>query len=336
MKRSTHMLVVAAALWLAQPTVSLGETVDTSAIETARASFYQGVKLFNEGSFEAALAEFRKGYRLSPSYRILYNIAQTYFELHDYVNAHEFLKQYLRDGKSEIPATRRVQVAELNAKLEERISHLAIVCNLDGADVRVDDISVGTSPLDGAIPVNAGPRRISAVKAGYPVAAQIVTVSGGETTTLVLKIPLLKPNPTTEDANPSAGAKPAASLLAKKIGEGQHSQGTAVTLGLLVTGSCAVATVVFGWLAWNAKGDFERELGKIPNSKVSMDNARSTVKIYAYTSDAFAIATLLSAGVTGYFLVSGKEVPDRSKHPRRPSSVSLAPTLGGVLLQGVW
>jgi tetratricopeptide (TPR) repeat protein len=340
MKRSLQMLVVAATSWLAQATVSHAETVDTSTIETARTGFRQGVKLFNEGSFEAALAEFRKGYRLSPNYRILYNIAQTYFELHDYVNAQEALKQYLRDGKSEIPATRRVQVAELNNKLEERIGHLTIVCNLDGADVRVDDLSVATSPLDSAIPVNAGPRRISAVKAGYPVAAQMVTVSGRDAATLVLEIPLLKQRSPIEATSPSAasatGTRPTPSLFAERIGEEKHRQGSAATLGLVVTGSCAAATAVFSWLAWRAKGDFEREIGKIPTSRARVDSARSTLKTYAYASDAFAVATLLSAGMTGYFLFSDKDEADQSKRPRRSRSVGLAPTLGGAVFQGVW
>jgi hypothetical protein len=340
MKRSTQMLVFAATLWLARPPVSWAENVDTSVIETARASFRQGVKLFNEGSFEAALAEFRKGYRLSPSYRILYNIAQTYFELHDYVNAQDFLRQYLRDGKSEIPATRRAQVAELNEKLEERIGHLTIVCNVEGADVRVDDISVGLSPLVAAVPVNAGPRRISAVKAGYPVAAQMLTVSGRDTTPLVLEIPLLKQKPAIEATSPSAapptGTRSTSSFVAERIGEEKHGLGRAATVGLVVTGTCAIGTAVFSWLAWNAKGDFDRELREVPTSRASVDSARSTLKTYAYASDAFAAATLLSAGVTAYFLIYGNGEADRSKHPRKPRSVGLAPAIGGVFVQGVW
>src|SRR5664279_276256 len=58
----------------------------------ASVSFRQGVELYREANFEAALVEFRKAYQLSPSYKVLYNIAQSYFELHDYVNAQTNLR----------------------------------------------------------------------------------------------------------------------------------------------------------------------------------------------------------------------------------------------------
>src|SRR6266498_3420123 len=74
---------------------SSGRAQTEGNVEKARASFQQGVDLFHEGNFEAALAEFRKAYATAPSYRILYNIAQAYYELHDYVNALKTYQQYL-------------------------------------------------------------------------------------------------------------------------------------------------------------------------------------------------------------------------------------------------
>ena len=59
-----------------------GRTQTEGNVEKARASFQQGVDLFHEGNFEAALAEFRKAYATAPSYRLLYNIAQAYYEIH--------------------------------------------------------------------------------------------------------------------------------------------------------------------------------------------------------------------------------------------------------------
>ena len=158
------------------------------AIEKARASFFQGVELYKEGSFEAALAEFRRAYETTPVYRVLYNIAQAYFELHDYVNSYANLKEYVQQGGDEISAARRAQVDELSRKLERRIAYLEIVCDASDADIRIDDVSVGKSPLAMAVPVNAGPRRVSAVKLGYPVVARVVTVAGAERAKVKLEI----------------------------------------------------------------------------------------------------------------------------------------------------
>ena len=68
------------------------------------------------------MAEFRKAYQISPSYRVLYNIAQTQYALHDFVGAYKSLMQYMSEGGGEIPADRRTQVDEMLAKLEERIA----------------------------------------------------------------------------------------------------------------------------------------------------------------------------------------------------------------------
>src|SRR5690349_17758223 len=78
-------------------------------VDEARSRFQKGVQLFHEGGYEAALAEFRKAYQLAPSYRLLYNIAQVHYELHDYVSALKSFRQYVVEGGTEIPADRREQ-----------------------------------------------------------------------------------------------------------------------------------------------------------------------------------------------------------------------------------
>src|SRR5450631_2422239 len=129
MKRNVSILAAGLSFLLASSALAAGPADASNATERARANFHHGVKLYNEGSFEAALAEFRRAYQISPNYRLLYNIAQAYFDLHDYVNSLKALKQYVQEGGSEIAADRRIEVSELNQKLEERIANLDIVCS---------------------------------------------------------------------------------------------------------------------------------------------------------------------------------------------------------------
>ncbi|MET0596064.1 MAG: hypothetical protein ABW133_25410, partial [Polyangiaceae bacterium] len=82
---------------------------DKTAVDEARQRFQKGVQLFHEWSFEAALAEFRKAYQLAPSYRLLYNIAQVHYELHNYVDALKAFRQYLNEGGTDVPVDRRTQ-----------------------------------------------------------------------------------------------------------------------------------------------------------------------------------------------------------------------------------
>src|SRR6188768_2257405 len=81
-----------------------------SATTEARERFQRGVSLYREGSFDAALAEFRRAYEIAPNYRILYNLAQVQVERHDSVAALTLFGQYLQQGDTEIDAERRAQV----------------------------------------------------------------------------------------------------------------------------------------------------------------------------------------------------------------------------------
>ncbi len=309
---------------------------DTAADQRARAAFHRGVQLYNEGSIEAALAEFNKANQLSPNYRLLYNIAQTQFELHDYVGAAKTLKQYLREGGSEIAAERRAQVAEMNRKLEERIGQIEIACNLDGAEIRIDDLPVGVSPLASAVAVNAGPRRIAAIKAGYPTAVRLVTVPGMEKTKVALEIEQAN----GDEAGEGAVAAPAVSKdqIAGSVDQkaDQRSSRGALIASAAVAGGCAVATGVFAILALQAENDFDRELKAVPTTKDKVDDARSKMKLYAHATDAFGAATLLSAGVAVYFLLTASTESDAPRASSPSRSIAVAPTVGGLVLQGAW
>jgi tetratricopeptide (TPR) repeat protein len=328
MKTNAATLAAGLLFFIAPSALAAGPADSASAIERARAVFHQGVQLYNEGSFEAALAEFRKAYQLSPNYRLLYNIAQTYFELHDYVSSSKTLKQYVQAGGSEISSARRAEVNELNQKLDDRIAYLDIACNVDGADIRVDEISVGVSPLAPAVPVNAGPRRITAVKAGYAVAAQMVTVVGGERSKVSFNIAALAQG---ESADLSAKGMPSSFLESEASPKGPSHTG--LITSTIITGGLAIATGVFGLLALRAKSDFEGELGQIPNSKDSIDSARTKMKTYAYVTDGLGLATVASGVVSLVFLLTDS---GSKKKSNAESSVALVPTVGGLLLHGAW
>lgn len=332
MKRNVTTLAACLLLLLVSSAKAAGLTDASNPTERARASFHRGVQLYGEGSFEAALAEFRKAYQWSPNYRLLYNIAQTYFELHDYVNASRSLKQYSQEGGSEITPERRAEVADLNQKLEERIAHLDIVCNLDGADLRVDDISVGVSPLAAPILVNAGPRRVTAIKAGHPVVARMVTVAGAEKAKVMMDIPAA--GEPTAIASPRPGMTSDASVaIGQNASTPQEPRRAGLITSAVIAGGCAITTGVFGYLALKSKHDFDLALGRIPNTKDNVDSARSKMKTYAHLTDAFGAATLVSGAVVLYYLLSDGTA---KKARTTKSSVALLPTAGGMVLHGHW
>jgi tetratricopeptide (TPR) repeat protein len=302
------------------------------AMQDARARFRRGVQLYNEGSFEAALAEFNKAYQITPNYKILYNIAQTQFDLHDYVGASKNLEQYMKEGSREISEERRTAVNELNRKLVERIGEVEVTCNLDEAEIRVDDVAVGVSPLTAAVPVNAGPRRITAVKVGYPMVSQWVTVPGMEKK--LVRLEIAEDSGTALAARAGAGSGREGDLLY------QSNKKSSSRIGLITSsalaGGCAIATGVFGILALQAKNDFDGDLKKVPGNQDKIDSDRSKMKSYALATDILAGATVLSAAAAVYFLFTDNTESRAPKTSGPKRSVAVAPTVGGLVVQGVW
>lgn len=333
MRSSIRALVIAWGLAFAVP-ASAAEPVsrvpNDGAVEKARASFQQGVDLFHEGNFEAALAEFRKAYATAPSYRILYNIAQAYFEMHDYVNALKSYEQYLVDGGAEIAPSRRTQVEETNQKLRTRIAYIDIRVSADGADVQVDDVLVGKSPLAAPVAVNPGPRRLSASKAGAAAATQTIAAAGGDRVTVTLDL---------ADANTPRTRFRSLDLadgVSRSSGGDAGSPSRApLVVSLATMGVSAVATGVLGWLTLRAKRDFDNHLDTFNVSPTQLDSDRSRLRAFALATDVAAVVTLAAGGFSLYFALSGgSESTTQTSGPR--AFVALTPTLGGAAVHGGW
>jgi len=305
------------------------------ATDKARTRFFQGVELYKEGSLEAALAEFKQAYQLNPSYRVLYNIAQTYFDLHDYANAYLTLKDYVQQGGDNISATRRTQVDELSQKVEKRIARLDIGCGVDGADVRVDEISVGTTPLASPVLVNAGPRRVSVIKVGYPGVARIVTAAGGEQVKVKLELTALPDGwtrPAEAGASPLTG--PPTALVESE--PPTKPRRTVLAASLAVASTCAVATGVFGWLFLTTKSDFDAEVSRTPYNRTKAESLRSKAMTYQYLTDGFGIAALISGGAALYLALSNHPDTTQRKRSSIKQTIAVAPTVGGLVVHGSW
>jgi hypothetical protein len=329
--------------WLLIPQVTMAQSKGPTDEDSAKAAvrFRQAVELYREGSYEGALAEFRKAYQISPSYRVLYNIAYAQYALHDFVGAHKSLMQYMAEGRGEIPADRRAQVDEMLAKFEERIAQLQISTNMTGVDIRVDGVSVGTSPLPRLVPVNLGTRKVSAFKAGAPEAVRMVTVAGRESVKVELQID--EPIVASEERAPSAvspsvplteGTQLRTVSLIRKTQPPVAPGRTGLIVSLSTTAALAVGTGVFGYLALNAQKDLKDQVNTYPNTKDRIEDARTRSKNYGYVTDALGAATLISGGVALYFALFHSGVSPKPRSGKASEPIVVAPTMGGMVLQG--
>jgi tetratricopeptide (TPR) repeat protein len=164
----------------------------------ASAHFREGVELFREGAFRAALIELERAYELFPDYRVLYNIGQTEMRLGEYVEARWAFECYLAKGGPHVDAPRRQEVERQIDKLEERTARIAISVDQQGAQVFLDGVLVGTAPLPQTFPLSVGRHRVFAVGDDGSTASQLLELAGGDFRDVSLRLSSVPRTPRVE------------------------------------------------------------------------------------------------------------------------------------------
>ena len=315
MKRAVALLVVAS--FLAQPLVAFAEKpAPTEAQKTeARARYERGLKLYDQGSYEAALVEMRRAYELAPTYKILYNLGLIHRQLNDYAAALDAFTQYLAEGGKKIDPKRHAEIEHHIADLKPLVATVTITVDVAGAEVTIDDAVVGTSPLNAAVTVNAGKRKISAKIVGKPPATRVITVAGSDTVSVKLELaePAIKAPPTETNV----AAKPTEPTKPKESGK----QIPWVAWG--VTGVLATGAVTTGILALSSASSLDDKRGTPNVSKDDLDSASSRTKTFALVTDILIVGTIAAAGVATYLTIKAPKASDTAS---TKVHVGVAPT----------
>jgi tetratricopeptide (TPR) repeat protein len=294
-----------------------------AAVEAGKAHFVRAVSLFHEGDFRSALVEFRRAYDLSHNYKVLFNIGQTEYEVQEYAGALRSFQRYLAEGGAEIEAARRASVEDDIKKLTARVARVDVRANVEGAEVLVDDVVVGKTPLTEPVLVSIGRRKVTLQKGGVVSAARFVDLAGGDRTSVALE--LAEPGATAAPP-PLAPVAPIVATAAPAATTSPPRTGTWVSLG--VTGALTVGAVVTGVLALGAHSDAETKLATLGVSKSDVEAAHSKTAALALATDVLGGAAIAMAGVTLAIGLTGR------KSAAAPASAGL--TLGprGAALSG--
>jgi tetratricopeptide (TPR) repeat protein len=286
----------------------------SASVEKGRAHFQRGVELFREGDYRAALVEFKRSYESAPSYRILYNIGQTSFELQDYANALRAFERYLAEGGADVPANRRTIVEGEIRKLQGRVARVDVEVNVAGAQITVDDAPVGTSPLSEPVLVSAGVRRIAALKPPLVAALRSVELAGGDRTKIVLK---LEDPPQTNPDRPEPSGPTALNPITGAPQDPCPNR-TPSWISLGVTGALGAGAAVTGLLALQANSKLQDDLDQTyPGDQNIIDDSRSNLRTWSYVADGLTVATIIAAGVTVYlgFRTAGRPARTDARAP---------------------
>lgn len=283
---------VAAVLFTSAPAFAEGSDTGpaTDAQRTAQEAHRHALELFDHGRHAEALAEFKRAYGLSPSFRLLYNVGLCQVALGDSLAAVDAFSGYLREGGERVPAERRAQVDAEIARLGKQLAWLKIEVEERAADIAVDGASLGQGPFSREIRLNRGRHTVAVQSADGTLKTQSITLeaNGQER----LRFDAQRPSA------PGSAASARADAPEQAMAEPRNRQAAWIAWG--VTGALGVSAAITGVVALRAHDD-ERDVqarrGVKPQELLA---ARDKVQNYALATDILLAGTALGAGVSLY------------------------------------
>jgi hypothetical protein len=149
--------------------------------EIAKAKFQEGMGLIKEENYPGALAAFEESYKLVPKPGLLYNIAMCQKALFRYVESIASFKKYLSAMGASVKPEMRLTVEQALSDMQKLVGTVLIDGAPDGADVFMDDRSIGTTPLKETLLADPGQHSVRVERDGFKPLRTEVNVPSGAT-----------------------------------------------------------------------------------------------------------------------------------------------------------
>jgi hypothetical protein len=288
----------------------------------ARSCFLRGVELYEERDFGGAGVEFRRAYELVRNFRVLFNLGRVAVELHDYASAIDFFGRYLAQGGEQVPAERRHELQTELAHLRSRVGQVKLLVEEVGAEVYLDDVVVGRTPV-APLTVNVGRHRIELRPQQGPPESRVVDVPGEETVAVRMAIRASKPVVVQSLGTMSEQPTSEPTILVQKDQQDapKSVSSSRVWLGWTATGLCAAGAAVSGVMAYRSSKDLGELRESYPVTREALDSKQRTTRTLGAVADGFAAAALVLGGLSLYF--SFDHEPKKSE-PKSQVSVGLS------------
>ncbi|WP_437841024.1 PEGA domain-containing protein [Sorangium sp. So ce1153] len=178
---------------LAQPEPQAGESASPEDKKgEAAARFYKGRKLYQEGAFSAALAEFQASRELYPNQGATIGAAESLKRLQRFDEALDLFEVVLRDFSETLEAARRDAIQREVIALRGLVGTVEIEQAEPGATITVDGQRRGEFPLLAPLRVAAGSHGVRVYKEGFEPFETRVEVAGGKTARVAARLARLK------------------------------------------------------------------------------------------------------------------------------------------------
>ena len=266
-------------------------------VDEARSHYERGLQFIEEENFDAALVEMERAYQIAPSYRILFNLGRIQKARNNYAAALRHFEGYLEEGKDSIAQERRTEVEKEIATLRGRVATVEVKVNMAGADIAVDDVMVGHSPLAKGLVVNPGRRKITASKPGLPSVTKVISLAALDAEVVTLQL-----------------VDPGTRVVIKESDPAPRNRAI-VAWG--ITGVLAGAATVTGIFALTSSSDLEDQRAVRNVDPNTLDDKSGKTSGLALATDILIGTAVVGAGVATFFTVKAIKA---NKHERTAST----------------
>lgn len=175
-------LALGAAPAFAQPAPGADakpEAADPQTLE-ARRHFKTGTKLYRDGNYAGALAEFEEAYRLKPGAGSLQNVALSQKGLFRYSEAASSLELLLARHAGELSEGERKAVDDALLELKGLMASIRLRVEPEQARIVLDGRTLSRADLAVPIVLNVGEHTLSVDAPGYAAERRVLRVAGGQ------------------------------------------------------------------------------------------------------------------------------------------------------------
>jgi hypothetical protein len=330
LQRGLALLLLSALLLAATPAAA-----KPSPKQEARTLYKKANKLFKRGMYLDALAKYRQARALYSSFKIDLNIGATLDAMGRRTEAASYFERFLIQSTN-APQKITDAAKERLDELKKKLGSVKLTSMVDGATVSVDGKGVGKTPLELPIYLEPGKHEIKLEHTGHKPLTRQMDLAAGQHETLDLSprpeaLPPPPPPPTGVDEAEQRRLQEQAKVRRSKTLWAYTTLGVGAALAV----TAAVLYGVGASQGSDAHAAYQEATDPAEIESQYKDvEAAKTKLVVGHVMLGLAAASL---GVSVYHFLTrpADERPASAGAARTPGArVTLAPTLGGLSLQG--
>jgi hypothetical protein len=335
------------ALWLSTTVTtvaatSLGQTPpqtppsnDGNGMEATR-HYEDGVAAAKLSQWAKAYESFRTAWKLKQHFQIAANLGRAELKLGKYRDAAEHLAYFLREASGVSLEERQAAQAMLD-EARAKVGAVTILVDRADAEVLVDGVAVGKSPIGREVFVEPGRRTVEAKLGGFGEDRRSLDVTAGSSPKVLLT---LSPSAgKQEDPGAQSPATPPIDSVAPGGPVEADSGGLSMPLigaGIATSAVAAGAGVVLTFVSLSKASTRREECGETQTPSCSQERWDSLESARTLTANiavwSFIGSGVVAAATVGYAIVGSSSKPK----PASAITVQIQPYIGGLVVSGAW